>query len=121
MKKQPLLGLLCASVLIMVHLTKERARRVLKSHLVQLQLLMKSRGRATDWRSHNHIKEAQVQSGQPPPSRAYPETSHQRLLSEAGGPHWPGEESFLYPTWLLNPKQPAKGHAQGWLPELGHL
>lgn len=23
------------------------------------------------------------------------------------------EESFLYPTWLLNPKQPAKGHAQG--------
>lgn len=45
MNKQPLLGLLCASVLIMVHLTKERARRVLRSHLVQLPVLqMKSRG-----------------------------------------------------------------------------
>ena len=115
MNKQPVLGLLCASVLIMVHLTKVRARRVLRSHLVQLPVLqMKSRG-ASDWlevtQPHKGSTGARVQ---PLPSRAHPETSYSVCcLKQEGHIGQERGELPLPVTLLLNLKQPAEGHAQG--------
>lgn len=68
----------------------------------------------TDWRSHNHIGEAQVQVVNLLLPGLIPETSHNVCcLKQEGHIGQERGELPLLVTWLLNPKQPAKGHAQG--------